>query len=86
MNARAIGKGALMVSGVYASRLRRLRFPGVVVLNGKEQRVAGGDHYRDQLDDFCAAIRGEHPPLIGHAEMRGQARVLAALLRGQSAD
>jgi len=60
--------------------------PGVVVLNGEEHRVDGGNHYRDQLDDFCAAIRGEHPALIGRAEMRGQARVLDALLRGQGAD
>ncbi len=60
--------------------------PGVVVLNGEEQRVEPGDHYRDELDDFCAAIRGEHPVLIDRDEMRGQARVLDALLRGQGAD
>ena len=53
--------------------------PGVVVLNGEEHRVEAGNHYRDELDDFCAAIRGEHPALIGRAEMRGQARVLDAL-------
>ena len=56
------------------------------MLNGEEHRVEPGNHYRDELDDFCAAIRGEHPPLIGRAEMRGQARVLDALLRGQGAD
>jgi len=60
--------------------------PGIVVLNGKEHHVSAGDHYRDQLDDFCAAIRGEHAALIGRAEMLGQARVLDALLRGQGAD
>jgi predicted dehydrogenase len=60
--------------------------PGVVVLNGEEHRVDAGNHYRDQLDDFCAAIRGERPALIGRAEMRGQARVLDALLRGQGTD
>lgn len=60
--------------------------PGVVVLNGEEHRVEGGNHYRDQLEDFCAAIRGEHPPLIGRDEMHGQARVLDALLRGQGTD
>jgi predicted dehydrogenase len=60
--------------------------PGVVVLNGEEHRVEPGDHYRDELDDFCAAIRGERTPLIGRDEMRGQARVLDLLLRGQGAD
>jgi D-xylose 1-dehydrogenase (NADP+, D-xylono-1,5-lactone-forming) len=60
--------------------------PGVVVLNGEEHRVDAGNHYRAELDDFCAAIRGEHPALIGRAEMRGQARVLDLLLRGHGAD
>jgi hypothetical protein len=60
--------------------------PGVVVLNGEEHRVEAGNHYRDQLDDFCAAIRGEHPALIGRSEMRGQATVLDALLRLESPD
>ena len=60
--------------------------PGIVVLNGEEHRVPGSNHYRDQLDDFCAAIRGERPALLGRAEMHGQARVLDALLRAQGAD
>jgi D-xylose 1-dehydrogenase (NADP+, D-xylono-1,5-lactone-forming) len=54
--------------------------PGVVVLNGETHRVEPGDHYRAELDDFCAAIRGERAVLNGRAEMLGQARVLAALL------
>ena len=54
--------------------------PGIVVLNGEEHRVDAGNHYRAELDDFCAAIRGERPPLIGRDEMLGQARVLDALL------
>jgi predicted dehydrogenase len=60
--------------------------PGVVVLNGEEHRVEADNHYRSELDDFCAAIRGEHPALIGRAEMRGQARVLDLLLRGHGTD
>ena len=56
--------------------------PGVVELNGKAHRVNAGNHYRAELDDFCAAIRGEHPVLLGRDEMRGQARVLSALLAG----
>jgi predicted dehydrogenase len=55
--------------------------PGVVLLNGEEHRVDGGNHYRDELDDFCAAVRGERGVLIDREEMRGQARVLDALLR-----
>jgi predicted dehydrogenase len=54
--------------------------PGVVVLNGEEHRVDAGNHYRAELDDFCAAVRGERAPLLGRAEMLGQARTLSALL------
>jgi predicted dehydrogenase len=56
--------------------------PGVVVLNGEERRVEPGNHYRAQLDDFCAAIRGEHPVLLGRDEMRAQATALGRLLAG----
>ena len=59
--------------------------PGVVLLDGEEHRVEPGDHYRAELDDFCAAIRGERPVLNGRAEMLGQARVLDALLRSAAA-
>ena len=53
--------------------------PGIVELNGKQQRVDGGNHYRAELEDLCAAIRGERPVLLGRDDMRNQARVLAAL-------
>ncbi len=56
-----------------------VRPPGVVLVNGEEHRVAAGDHYRAELDDFCAAIRGERDVLVGRADMFGQARALAAL-------
>jgi xylose dehydrogenase (NAD/NADP) len=55
--------------------------PGIVVLNGHEQRVDPGNAYRAELDDFCAAIRGERAPLLGRADMLGQAQALDALLR-----
>ena len=55
--------------------------PGIVLLNGEPQRVEPGNHYRAELEDFCAAIRGEREPLVGAVEMRGQARALAALWR-----
>jgi predicted dehydrogenase len=35
--------------------------------------------YEVELDDFAAAIRGEHPARLGRADMLGQARALAAL-------
>jgi D-xylose 1-dehydrogenase (NADP+, D-xylono-1,5-lactone-forming) len=54
--------------------------PGLVVVNGEERRVDPGNHYRAELDDFCAAIRGERTVLMDRAEMLGQARVLDALL------
>ena len=54
--------------------------PGLVVANGEEHRVEPGNHYRAELEDFCAAIRGEHGVLNDRVEMLGQARVLDALL------
>jgi predicted dehydrogenase len=57
---------------------------GIVVLDGEEHRVDPGNHYRDELEDFCAAIRGERAPLIGRAEMLGQARALEALVASAS--
>jgi D-xylose 1-dehydrogenase (NADP+, D-xylono-1,5-lactone-forming) len=57
---------------------------GIVLLDGEEHRVDPGDHYRDELDDFCAAIRGERPVLLDRAEMLGQARALDALLSNAS--
>lgn len=55
--------------------------PGLVVVNGEEHRVDARNHYCAELDDICAAIRGEHGVLLGRDEMRGQATVLDALLR-----
>ena len=55
--------------------------PGLVVVNGEEFRVEPGNHYRAELEDFCAAIRGERVVLNDRPEMLGQARVLDALLR-----
>jgi predicted dehydrogenase len=59
--------------------------PGVVVVNGEEHRIDAGNHYRFELEDLCAAIRGEREVLLGRAEMRGQASVLDALLRSAEA-
>jgi xylose dehydrogenase (NAD/NADP) len=54
---------------------------GVVVVNGVEHRADPGGDYRNQLGDFCAAIRGERRPLVGQADTLGQAKALDALLR-----
>jgi predicted dehydrogenase len=54
---------------------------GVLLLNGEKERVDPGNPYRAELDDFCAAVRGEHEALLGRAEMLGQARALDALIR-----
>ncbi len=55
--------------------------PGVILLNGEAQHVEPGEHYRQELEDFAAAIRRERPVLLDRGEMRGQARALDALLR-----
>jgi D-xylose 1-dehydrogenase (NADP+, D-xylono-1,5-lactone-forming) len=60
--------------------------PGVVVLNGERHTVEPGNHYRAELDDVCAAIRGERDVLLGRDDMRGQATVLDALLRSAAQD
>jgi predicted dehydrogenase len=54
--------------------------PGLVELNGEAHRIDPGNAYRAELEDVCAAIRGERSVLLGRDEMRGQARALAALL------
>jgi len=59
--------------------------PGVVLLNGEAHRVEPGNAYRAELDDVCAAIRGEWQVVNDRAEMMGQARVLDALLRSADA-
>ncbi|HZU20255.1 MAG TPA: Gfo/Idh/MocA family oxidoreductase [Gaiellaceae bacterium] len=80
---------ALEVVGADGTIVSRQPFwggTGVVVLDGEEQRAAPGDHYRAELDDFCAAIRGERGVLVDRAEMKGQARVLEALARSARAN
>jgi predicted dehydrogenase len=67
--------------GVLESRRPFWGGTGTVHLNGDAHRVEAGDHYRAELDDFCAAIRGDGRVLVDRAEMKGQARVLEALWR-----
>jgi predicted dehydrogenase len=37
------------------------------------------DRYRAQLENFCAAVRGTEPPLLGRDDAVGQARTIEAL-------
>ncbi len=72
-------EGMLEIPGSFAHPAGR------VLLDGVEHRAPSGRAYRAELDDFCAAIRGERKPLLGRAESLGQARALAALLRSAEA-
>jgi D-xylose 1-dehydrogenase (NADP+, D-xylono-1,5-lactone-forming) len=47
--------------------------------DGFEVAIPKVNPYELELDDFAAAIRGEHPARLGRADMLGQARALAAL-------
>jgi predicted dehydrogenase len=47
--------------------------------DGFEVAIPKVNPYELELDDFAAAIRGEHPVRLGRADMLGQARALAAL-------
>jgi predicted dehydrogenase len=47
--------------------------------DGFQVAIPQVDPYELELDDFAAAIRGEHPPRLGRADALGQARTLAAL-------
>jgi xylose dehydrogenase (NAD/NADP) len=47
--------------------------------DGWEAEIPKVNPYELELEDFAAAIRGEHPPRLGRADALGQARALAAL-------
>jgi predicted dehydrogenase len=53
----------------------------VVRLNDEEHEVERVSSYKLELENFCAAVRGEGQPLLGKDESLGQARALDALLR-----
>ncbi len=53
----------------------------VIVVDGREERVAPTSSYRLELENFSAAIRGEAEPLLGRDDALGQARVLDAIVR-----
>jgi xylose dehydrogenase (NAD/NADP) len=71
----AIGsKGALRLDDSFQGRATTLTGP-----DGFEVAIPKVNPYELELDDFAAAIRGEHPVRLGRADMLGQARALKAL-------
>jgi xylose dehydrogenase (NAD/NADP) len=71
----AIGsEGSLRLDDPFAGRATRLTGS-----DGFDVEIPQVDPYELELEDFAAAIRGEHPPRLGRADMMGQARALAAL-------
>jgi xylose dehydrogenase (NAD/NADP) len=71
----AIGAhGSLRLDDPFAGRATKLTRS-----DGFEVAIPKVDPYELELDDFGAAIRGVHPPLLGRADMLGQARALHAL-------
>jgi predicted dehydrogenase len=54
---------------------------GVLYLDDELIRVDAVNPYRLELEDMCAAIRGERAPLLGRADALGQARTIEALYR-----
>ena len=52
---------------------------GLIVVNGREERVPLENSYKSQLENVSAAIRGEAPLLLGREDARGQARTIEAL-------
>jgi predicted dehydrogenase len=71
----AIGsEGSLRLDDPFAGRATKL-----VGSDGFVADIPKVNPYELELDDFAAAIRGEHPVRLGRADALGQARALAAL-------
>jgi xylose dehydrogenase (NAD/NADP) len=71
----AIGsEGSLWLDDSFQGRATKLIGPDGFVAD-----IPLVNPYELELDDFAAAIRGEHPVRLGRADMLGQARTLAAL-------
>lgn len=54
---------------------------GLILVDGREERVEPINAYRCELDDMAAAIRGEKSPRLGREDALGQARTIEALYR-----
>ena len=55
--------------------------PPIAFLNGTRVDYLPRNPYQLELDDFAAAIRGTHPPMLGREDALGQARTIHALYR-----
>ena len=67
-------QGSLRLADPFLGHATRL-----VGSDGFDAEIPLVDPYELELEDFAAAIRGEHGPRLGRADMMGQARALAAL-------
>lgn len=70
-------EGSLFVADPWhcaAPGIERRRPDGVEAI-----AVEPADPYRLEVESLCAAVRGEGPPLLGHADALGQARAIEAL-------
>ena len=54
-------------------------FDGVIVVNGREERLRPENSYKLQLENVSAAIRGEAPLLLGRDDAVAQAATIEAL-------
>ena len=52
---------------------------GLILLNGREERVVPENSYKLELENVSAAIHGEAPLLLGRADASAQARTIDAL-------
>jgi predicted dehydrogenase len=76
----AIGSASsLRLDDAFAGRATQL-----VGSDGFVAEIPHVNPYELELDDFAAAIHGEHPARLGRTDMLGQARALAALYESAS--
>jgi xylose dehydrogenase (NAD/NADP) len=58
---------------------------GLILVNGREEKVQPQNSYKLQLENVSAAIRGEAPLLLGRDDARGQALTIERLYDSASA-
>ena len=79
-------RGASSWSTTRGSAWSRASGPRARTGRSRGSRSRPADPYRAQLDDFAGAVADGRRPLLGRAEVVGQARSLQALLRAMSND